>query len=72
MISRRRFFCSATAAAAMLAGMPKVRGATYDLVIEGGRVIDPSLDNYKATRTGRQKLFPIVTVIGGKRAAPRV
>jgi dihydroorotase len=30
------------------------------------------LDNYKGKRTGRQKLFPIVTVIGGKRAAPQV
>jgi dihydroorotase len=30
------------------------------------------LDNYKGTRTGRQKLLPGVTVIGGKRAAPRV
>ena len=42
MISRRQFFCSATAAA-MLARIPKMRGATYDLVIKGGRVIDPSL-----------------------------
>jgi dihydroorotase len=29
------------------------------------------LDNYKGTRTGRQRLFPIATVIGGKRAPPR-
>ena len=29
------------------------------------------LDNYKGTRTGRQRLFPIATVIGGKRVAPR-
>jgi dihydroorotase len=29
------------------------------------------LDNYKGARTGRQKLFPIATVISGKRAAPR-
>jgi len=42
VISRRQFFCSATAAA-MLARIPKMRGATYDLVIKGGRVIDPSL-----------------------------
>jgi dihydroorotase len=43
MISRRQFFRSATAAAAMLARIPNVRGAAYDLVIKGGRVIDPSL-----------------------------
>jgi dihydroorotase len=29
------------------------------------------VDNYTNTRTGRQRLFPIATVIGGKRAAPR-
>jgi dihydroorotase len=29
------------------------------------------LDNYKGTRTGRQRLFPIATVIGGKRAPQR-
>jgi dihydroorotase len=29
------------------------------------------LDNYDGKRTGRQRLFPIATVIGGKRAPPR-
>ena len=29
------------------------------------------LDNYKGTRTGRQRLFPVATVVGGKRAPPR-
>ena len=29
------------------------------------------VDNYKATRTGRQRLFPIATVTGGKRAPAR-
>jgi dihydroorotase len=30
------------------------------------------LDNYKGTRTGRQRrLFPIVTVLAGKRTPPR-
>jgi dihydroorotase len=29
------------------------------------------LDNYKGTRTGHQRLFPIATVLAGKRAAPR-
>jgi hypothetical protein len=37
MISRRRFVYSATAAAAMLVRGPRVRGATYDLLIKGGR-----------------------------------
>jgi dihydroorotase len=29
------------------------------------------LDNYQGKRTGRQRLFPIATVIGGKKAPPR-
>jgi len=29
------------------------------------------LDNYKGTRTGRQRLFPIVTVLAGKRTPAR-
>jgi dihydroorotase len=29
------------------------------------------LDNYKATRTGRQRLFPIATVFAGKRTPAR-
>jgi dihydroorotase len=29
------------------------------------------LDNYNNKRTGRQRLFPVATVIGGKRAPPR-
>jgi dihydroorotase len=29
------------------------------------------LDNYKGTRKGKQRLFPIATVIGGKKAPAR-
>ncbi|HTP96669.1 MAG TPA: amidohydrolase family protein, partial [Burkholderiales bacterium] len=29
------------------------------------------VDNYRVVRTGRQKLFPVATVIGGKKAPPR-
>jgi dihydroorotase len=29
------------------------------------------LDNYEGKRTGKQRLFPVATVIGGKRAPPR-
>ena len=44
MINRRRVLCGATAlGAAMLSPMPKLRAATYDLIVRGGRVIDPSL-----------------------------
>ncbi len=29
------------------------------------------LDNYKGTRTGRQRLFPVATVFAGKRTPAR-
>src|SRR5262249_15129976 len=29
------------------------------------------LDNYQGKRTGKQRLFPVATVVGGKRAPPR-
>ncbi len=29
------------------------------------------VDNYKGTRTGRQRLFPIATVLAGKQTPPR-
>src|SRR5207245_700977 len=43
MIDRRRFLCTAAACAAWATRIPNARAATYDLVIKGGRVIDPSL-----------------------------
>ena len=42
-MNRRRFLCAAAASATMLARIPNVLAATYDLIIKGGRVIDPSL-----------------------------
>ena len=41
MINRRQLL-SCAAGAALLARVPKARAATYDLIIKGGRVIDPS------------------------------
>jgi dihydroorotase len=44
MINRRQFIASTAAAcAAVLARMPLARAATYELLIKGGRVIDPSV-----------------------------
>ena len=40
MMNRRQLVCSA--GAALLAGTTKARAASYDLLIKGGRVIDPS------------------------------
>jgi dihydroorotase len=45
MLNRRRFLSvtAASAGAAMFARVPKVFAASYDLIIRGGRVIDPSI-----------------------------
>ena len=44
LITRRQFVSvTATAAAALGAGAARPRAASYDLVVQGGRVIDPSL-----------------------------
>ena len=43
MMNRRQILCAAAAGAAIVARVPNVRAATYDLVIKGGRVIDPSV-----------------------------
>jgi dihydroorotase len=40
MMNRRQLVCAT--GAALLAGIPKAFAATYDLIIRGGRVIDPS------------------------------
>jgi dihydroorotase len=42
MISRRQLLQSAAASSALLVCMPAARSATYDIVIKGGRVIDPA------------------------------
>ena len=43
MMNRRQFVCAAAAGPALLARVPNALAATYDLVIKGGRVIDPSV-----------------------------
>src|SRR5262252_3671078 len=45
MMNRRNFLYTAVSSAAVFAGAPRVFGAAakYDLMIKGGRVIDPSL-----------------------------
>src|SRR5579872_212817 len=60
MMMNRRHFVGGTATAALLVGMPKAFAATYDLVIKGGRVIDPSM-GLDATRD--------IAISGGRIAA---
>jgi dihydroorotase len=43
MMNRREILSAAAAGAAIFAGIPKMWAATYDLLIKGGRVIDPSI-----------------------------
>src|SRR5437899_922217 len=43
MMNRRQFCSTAAASAALFARVPQVFAAPYDLLIKGGRVIDPSL-----------------------------
>jgi dihydroorotase len=59
MMNRRQFVC-ASASAALLARTPKALAATYDLIIKGGRVIDPSV-GLDAVRD--------IAIAGGKIAA---
>src|SRR5258708_12692779 len=43
MMDRRQFICAGAAGAALLGNVPGASAATYDLVIKGGRVINPSV-----------------------------
>src|SRR5216683_2411271 len=43
MMNRRQILCAAAAGAAIFPRIPNVQAATYDVVIKGGRVIDPSV-----------------------------
>jgi dihydroorotase len=43
MMNRRQFVSAAAASAALFARVPNARAATYDLIVKGGRVIDPSV-----------------------------
>jgi dihydroorotase len=43
MLTRRRFISATAASAAMFSRIPNAFAATYDLLVKGGRVIDPSL-----------------------------
>jgi dihydroorotase len=58
MMNRRQFV--GMTGAAVFAGMPKAFAATYDLIIKGGRVIDPSM-GLDATRD--------IAILGGRIAA---
>jgi dihydroorotase len=60
MLNRRQFFSAAAAGAAILARGTKAFAAKYDLIIKGGRVIDPSI---------RLDAISDVAISGGRIAA---
>jgi dihydroorotase len=61
MLDRRQFICAGAAGAALLANVPGAYAATYDLVIKGGRVIDPSvgLDAERDVAIARGKIAAV-------------
>jgi dihydroorotase len=70
MITRRRFV-SAAAGAAICARVPKARAAGYDLIVKGGRVIDPSvgLDAVRDVAIAAGKIAAVEPNIMGETAA---
>ena len=70
MITRRQFV-SAAAGAAVCARVPKARAAGYDLIVKGGRVIDPSvgLDALRDVAIAAGKIAAVEPNITGETAA---
>jgi dihydroorotase len=72
MLNRRRFLsvAAAGAGAAMFARMPKVFAASYDLIIRGGRVIDPSvrLDAIRDVAISGGRIAAVEATIAGDAA----
>ena len=73
MMNRRRFLSAAAAGAALVARGPNVfaQAATYDLIIRGGRVIDPSLriDAIRDVAIVQGRIAAVEAGIAGKAAA---
>lgn len=70
MLNRRQFV-QAGAAAALLTGVPGAFAATYDLIIKGGRVIDPSagLDAVRDVAIAGGKIVAVDANMAGDAAA---
>src|SRR4051812_22802256 len=66
-LNRRQFLGTAAAGAAVLARIPGARAATFDLVIKGGRVIDPSvgLDGVRDVAIAAGKIVAVEANIAG-------
>jgi dihydroorotase len=66
-MNRRQFVCAAAAGAAIFARVPNVLAATYDLIIKGGRVVDPSvgLDAIRDVAIAAGKIAAVEAQIAG-------
>ena len=67
MMNRRQFCYTAAAGAAILARIPTAFAATYDLLIKGGRVIDPStgLDGVRDVGIARGRIVAVEASLTG-------
>lgn len=69
VMNRRRFLRTAAAGATLVSGIPNAfaQGATYDLIIRGGRVIDPSskLDAIRDIAIARGRIAAVDSSIAG-------
>jgi dihydroorotase len=67
MMNRRQFVYAGAASVALLARIPNAYAATYDLVIKGGRVIDPStgLDAVRDVAIAQGKIVAVEGNIAG-------
>ena len=67
MMNRRQFFYAGAAGAALFGRLPAAHAATYDLIIKGGRVIDPStgIDAVRDVAIARGKIAAIEANIPG-------
>jgi dihydroorotase len=70
MLNRRQFLSVAAGGAAMFARGPRALAATYDLIIRGGRVIDPSirLDAIRDVAISGDRIVAIEATIAGDAA----
>jgi hypothetical protein len=71
MMNRRQFVTAAAAGAAMLARIPHAFAQTYELIIKGGRVIDPSVKfRAKASSAGPANCTTSISPMSIWRAVP--
>ena len=70
MLNRRQFLTAAAAGAAMLARGPRAFAAKYDLIIKGGRLIDPSvrLDAIRDVAISGGRIVAVESAISGDAA----